>query len=134
MTKKEQEAFDNLNGEFNALKAEHEKQQQIIQEYANLINVKSQLVTDLDRIAEIRNQQIQSLQNSKAYYVTGEDVRELYEQAYQSMDDEDEGIKLTRDLNKLNDSLPGITLEFIFERSETGKVKLMSPAFHPSNI
>lgn len=134
MTKKEQEAFDNLSGEFNALKAENEKQKQTIQEYANLINVKSQLVTDLDRIAEIRNQQIQSFQNSKAYYLTGEDIRELYEQAYSSMDDEDKGVKLTRDLNKLNDSLPSITLEFIFERSEEGKIKLMTPAFNVSTI
>lgn len=123
---KDQETINQLTAEVNSLR-------NMNNELANLVNVKSQLVTDLDRIAQIRNNDIQSLQVGKSYYLTGDDIVDLYEEATSQLKTGGETIKVTKSLRKINDSLQDVSVEFVFD-STGGELKLLSPAFNVSNL
>lgn len=107
-------------------------QQNMINELTNLVNVKTQLVNDLDRLLAIRSGQVDSLQKGRAYFLKGEDIVDMVSEAREEEVDEDGTVKVRRMLSKVDESLPDISIEFIFD--VTGDIKLLSPVFNISTL
>lgn len=107
-------------------------QQNMINELTNLVNVKTQLVNDLDRLLAIRSGQVDSLQKGRAYFLKGEDIVDMVNEAREEKVDEDGTVKVRRVLSKVDESLPDISIEFIFD--VTGDIKLLSPVFNISTL
>ena len=107
-------------------------QQNMINELTNLVNVKTQLVNDLDRLLAIRSGQVDSLQKGRAYFLKGEDIVDMVNEAREEEVDQDGSVKIRRMLSKVDESLPDISIEFVFD--VTGDIKLLSPVFNISTL